>query len=255
MASEKKDTIEEDWFRNVQVDEIQGENDMLNYFINISIDDDFGIDKNSWGNTQAIRKVEGIKSLSGSSAEVDPSILISKNFWKPVDKLLKYGKRIDEIAESEFASIFSEFGEHEMRGIDDMRFDIDNDYDLVQIHHNIDRISFNYKNSPVYSLYLIQLDDMVKIIIGPYTKDYFVISEWQWVKFAEHLRLDVRENRELKLNDVLGEKTESYTNIIRQLKFLDKSGKTDSFQSSVLDFYEKRGYITESQAKAIKNKL
>lgn len=228
---------------------------MLNYFINISVDDDFGVDKNGWGNTHTIRKVEGIKSLSGNSAEVDPSILISKNFWKPVDKFLKYGKKINEITDKEFISLFSEFGEHDIRNKDDLRFYIDNDYDLAQIHHNIDRISFNYKNSPVYSLYLIQLDDMVKIIIGPYTKDYFVISEWQWVKFAEHLRLDVKENRELKLNEVLGEKAESYTNIIRQLKFLEKSGKNDSFQSSVLDFYDKKGYITERQANAIKKKL
>jgi len=36
---------------------------------------------------------------------------------------------------------------------------------------------------------------------------------------------------------------------------LDKTGKTDSFQSSVLDFYDKRGYITEKQAKVIKDKL
>lgn len=228
---------------------------MLNYFINISVDDDFGVDKNGWGNTHTIRKVEGIKSISGSSAEVDPSILVYKNFWKPVEKFLKYGKRINNLTENEFESLFSEFGEYEMRGEDDIRFDTDNDYDLVGIYHNIDRISFNYKNCPVYSLYLIQLDDMVKIIIGPYTKDYFVISEWQWIKFVEHLRLDVKENRDLKLNEVLGEKTESYTNIIRQLKFLEKSGKNDSFQSSILDFYDKKGYITERQANTIKKKL
>ena len=96
---------------------------------------------------------------------------------------------------------------------------------------------------------------MVKIILGPYTKDYFVITEWQWMQFVKHLKEDVQENREMKLNEVLGEKTDVYTNIIRQLKFLDKTGKTDSFQSSVLDFYDKRGYITEKQAKAIKDKL
>jgi hypothetical protein len=82
-----------------------------------------------------------------------------------------------------------------------------------------------------------------------------VITEWQWLQFVKHLKGGIKENRELKLNEVLGEETESYTNIIRQLKFLDKTGKTDSFQSSVLDFYDKRGYITEKQAKVIKEKL
>ena len=232
---------------------------MLDFFIHVPVDDDFGVDiNNSYTNTIVLgsqRKVEGIKSLSGNAAEVEPSLLTYKNFWKPVEKFLKYGKRINELTKNEFKSLFVEFGTYEMRGEDDMRFDSDNDYDLVQIHHNIDRISFNYKNCPVYSLYLIQLDDMVKIILGPYTKDYFVITEWQWMQFVKHLKEDVQENREMKLNEVLGEKKDVYTNIIRQLKFLDKTGKTDSFQSSVLDFYDKRGYITEKQAKVIKDKL
>jgi hypothetical protein len=232
---------------------------MLDYFIHVPVDDDFGVDiNNGYTNTIVLgsqRKIEGIKSFSGNSAEVEPSLLTYKNFWKPVEKFLKYGKKINELTENEFESLFSEFGKYEMRDRDDMRFDTDNDYDLSQIHHNIDRISFNYKNCPVYSLYLIQLDDMVKIILGPYTKDYFVMSEWQWMQFVKHLKEDVRENRNLKLNEVLGEKPEVYTNIIRQLKFLDKTGRTDSFQSSVLDFYDKRGYITEKQAKVIKEKL
>ena len=232
---------------------------MLDFFIHVPVDDDFGVDiNNGYTNTIILgsqRKVEGIKCLSGNAAEVEPSLLTYKNFWKPVEKFLNYGKRINEITDKEFISLFSEFGEHEIRDKDDIRFDTDNDYDLVQIHHNIDRISFNYKNCPVYSFYLIQLDDIVKIILGPYTKDYFVMSEWQWIQFVKHLKEDVRENRELKLNEILGEKTDVYTNIIRQLKFLYKTGKTDSFQSSVLDFYDKRGYIIEKQAKIIKDKL
>lgn len=232
---------------------------MLDFFIHVPVDDDFGVDiNNGYTNTIVLgsqRKVEGIKSLSGNAAEVEPSLLTYKNFWKPVEKFLKYGKKINEITDKEFISLFSEFGEHEIRDKDNLRFDTDNDYDLVQIHHNIDRISFNYKNCPVYSLYLIQLDNLVKIILGPYTKDYFVITEWQWMQFVKHLKSDIQENREMKLNEVLGEKTDVYTNIIRQLKFLDKTGKTDSFQSSVLDFYDKRGYITEKQAKIIKDKL
>ena len=234
---------------------------MLDYFIHIPVDEDFGLHNgytNGYTNTIVLgsqRKIEGIKSLSGNVAEVESSLLAYKNFWKPVEKFLKYGKKINNLTENEFESLFSEFGEYEMRGEEDIRFDTDNDYDLVGIHHNIDRISFNYKNCLVYSLYLIQLDDMVKIILGPYTKDYFVISEWQWMQFVKHLKEDVQENRELKLNELFGEKTDVYTNIIRQLKFLDKTGKTDSFQSSVLDFYDKRGYITEKQAKVIKDKL
>jgi len=232
---------------------------MLDYFIHVPVDDDFGVDiNNGYTNTIVLgsqRKIEGIKSFSGNYAEVEPSLLTYKNIWKPVEKFLKYGKKINELTENEFESLFSEFGKYEMRDRDDMRFDTDNDYDLSQIHHNIDRISFNYKNCPVYSLYLIQLDNLVKIIIGPYTKDYFVITEWQWLQFVKHLKGGIKENRELKLNEVLGENSEVYTNIIRQLKFLDKAGKTDSFQSSVLDFYDKRGYITEKQAKVIKNKL
>jgi hypothetical protein len=235
---------------------------MLNYYITIPIDDDFGVQNpNSYyGSTSSLVlgskcNVEGIKNLLGNNAEVDPTIISCKNFWKPVEKLLKYGKKINELTENEFESLFSEFGKYEMRDRDDMRFDTDNDYDLSQIHHNIDRISFNYKNCPVYSLYLIQLDNLVKIILGPYTKDYFVMEESQWLRFVNHLKGGIKENRELKLNEVLGEKSEVYTNIIRQLKFLDKTGRTDSFQSSVLDFYDKRGYITEKQAKVIKSKL
>jgi hypothetical protein len=229
---------------------------MLNYYLSISVDDNFGIETNGWTNKQTIHKVDGIKSISGSTAEVDPTILTYKNFWKPVEKFLKYGKRINEITDKEFISLFSDFGTYEVNRKNDLRFDIDNDYDLIQIYHNIDRISFNYKNCPVSSLYLIQLDDVVKIILGPYTKDYFVIEECQWVSFVNHLKKDIQENRELKLNEIFGDgSTESYTNIIRQLKFLDKTGKTDSFQSSVLDFYDKKGYITEKQLKAIKSKI
>ena len=234
---------------------------MLDYFIHIPVDEDFGLHNgytNGYTNTIVLgsqRKIEGIKSLSGNVAEVEPSLLAYKNFWKPVEKFLKYGKRINELTEKDFESLFKDFGNHEINDKNKILFDTDNDYDLVGIYHNIDRISFNYKNCPVYSLYLIQLDDMVKIILGPYTKDYFVITEWQWMQFVKHLKEDVRENRELKLNEILGEKTDVYTNIIRQLKFLDKTGKTNSFQSSILDFYDKRGYITEKQAKIIKDKL
>jgi len=234
---------------------------MLNYYITIPIDDDFGVKNPSsyYSSTSTVVlgskcNVEGIKNLLGNNAEVDPAILSCKNFWKPVEKFLKYGKKINEITNKELFSLFSDFGEHEIER-DSMIFDTDNDYDLAQIHHNIDRISFNYKNCPVYSFYLIQLDDVVKIILGPYTKDYFVMEESQWIRFVNHLKGGIKENRELKLNELLGESPEVYTNIIRQLKFLEKTGKTDSFQSSVLDFYDKRGYITEKQAKVIKNKL
>lgn len=229
---------------------------MLDYRIKISIDDDFGVDPN-YTNTIVLgsqRKVKGIESLSGSTAVVDPSILMPKNFWKPVERLLKYEKKINDLGKEEFFSLFSDLGKCE-REDDEIIFDTDNDYDLSKISHSIDRMSFIYRNCPVYSLYLIQLDEMVDIIIGPYTKDYFVISEWQWVQFVEHLSKDVKENRNMKLNEILGEREESYTNIIRQLKFLGNTGKADSFQSSVLDFYEKRGYITEKQANAIKKNL
>lgn len=232
---------------------------MLNYYINISVDDDFGVETNHWIGGNTMRKVEGMLGYSGNTAEIDPVIISSKNFWKPVERFLKYGKEISKISNNEFMSLFADLGEIVECSEGDIRFDTDNDYDLVHIRHDIDRISFNYKNCPVYSFYLIQVEeaDAVKIILGPYTKDYFVISEWQWMQFINHLKKDVRENREIKLNEILGEEKEykAYTNIIRQLKFLDKTGKTDSFQSSVLDFYDKRGYITEKQAKIIKSKL
>jgi len=232
---------------------------MLNYYINISVDDDFGVEKNYWLGTNTMRKVEGMLGYSGNTAEIDPAIIRSKNFWKPVEKFLKYGKEITKISGNEFMALFADMGEITACSEGELRFDSDNDYDLVQIRHDIDRISFSYANCPVYSLYLIQTEeaDAVKIILGPYTKDYFVISEWQWTQFVDHLKKDVRENREMKLNEILGEEKEykAYTNIIRQLIFLEKTGKTDSFQSSVLDFYDKRGYITEKQAKIIKDKL
>ncbi len=234
---------------------------MLNYYITIPVDDDFGVDPLSsfYSSTNTIVlggncNVEGIKSLSNNSAEVDPTILSCKNFWKPVESFLKYGKKINEIKDEEFVSLFSKFGEHEVDRYT-LVFDKDNDYDLSLIRHDIDRISFTYVNCPVYSLYLIQLEDVVKIILGPYTKDYFVMEESQWIRFINHLKGDRQDNRELKLNEILDERPSTYTNIIRQLKFLDKTGKTDSFQSSVLDFYDKRGYITEKQAKAIIEKL
>jgi hypothetical protein len=236
---------------------------MLAYYITIPIDDDFGVQNqlsSFYSSTNTIVlgskcNVDGIKNLLGNSAEVDPEVISCKNFWKPVERFLKNGKKINEIDNEEFVSLFSDFGNYELEEKRSMRFDKDNDYDLAQIRHDVDRISFNYRNCPVYSFYLIQLDDVVKIILGPYTKDYFVMEESQWLRFVNHLKGDIQENRELKLNEVLGESPEVYTNIIRQLKFLDKTGKTDSFQSSVLDFYDKKGYITEKQAKVIKEKL
>ena len=70
---------------------------MLDYFIHIPVDDDFGVDINNSYASIVLggqRKVEGIKCLSGSAAEVEPSLLTYKNFWRPVEKFLKYGKKI-----------------------------------------------------------------------------------------------------------------------------------------------------------------
>jgi hypothetical protein len=59
-------------------------------------------------------------------------------------------------------------------------FNTDNSNDLESINldnsDSMGRINFKYKNSPLTSIYLMDLGKSIKVSIEPYTKTYTTIS-------------------------------------------------------------------------------
>jgi hypothetical protein len=233
---------------------------MLDFFISLQIDDDFGVPQyNAWGGVTTPYIPDGISSMTADFARVDPSIFNKKDFFKPIEAIINNGVLINDLTLQDIEKLLSEFGKFEFDS-DVFTFDPDNFYDLdtvfVDISKRDTRISVRYQNCPVNSLYLLQEGNGLKIIISPFTKNYYSIEEVQWNEFMEYLnkKIGTSELRNIKLNQILNEDTDKSVNLIRQLRFkLNKD--SNSFLSSVLDFYEKRGYLTDKQHKSVAKML
>ena len=229
---------------------------MLNYYLDISVEDDFGLVDNYW--TSMIVNPEYILSINGNKAIIDNRLFIGRNFFIPVQRLLNINKPISNITSDEFVKIFSdincEIEKSESRT--NIRFDSDNhlDIDFAYIENTgiFNRVVFLFKNSPITSFCLLDEDGVIKIIVSPFTKDYYVISESEWFYFVNYLTVkeSVSEIRDSKINQILGNSDDKSANLIRQLRFY-LSNKSNSFLSSVLSFYEKNGKITDKQFNAV----
>jgi hypothetical protein len=230
----------------------------MHYYIALSISDDFGIPTQNYWSIPAsthvgqTRLVKGIESINGTEAIIDPKVFIGKSFWYPISMMLNMRKNISEIDISEFSIL----GECEKDG-NGIIFDPDNSYDIYKIWKNDnDRIGFLFSACPMHSVFCIQVEDKIKVIISPYSKDYFYMEDYQWLDFLDKMNDCISDIREAKINDLLGEHKESFINIIRKTKFLIKNDlinyKSRDFVSSVLSYYEKNGKITEKQTNALK---
>jgi len=231
---------------------------MLKYYLGISVDDEFGVSSNPWmgGNTRT--NPDFIKSINGNTAIIDPNLFKSRNFFKPIERLLENDTPLSKLTHDDFVNMISKFGEHKItksknRTIID--FNSDNNFDLNYAYiENSDqvRISFDYKNSPINSFYLLDDNGVVKIIVSPYTKSYYVLDQTEWWYFVDYLtkKESISELRDLRINQVLSDKPDKSVNLIRQLKFYLKKD-SNSFLYDVLSFYNKRGYLTDKQFSAV----
>lgn len=234
---------------------------MLPFYIDISVDDDFGID-DGWGTSliSTHKSVKGIIRWSGNDAVVDPKIFDGKPFFKPVEDVLRNNVRITDLTQESFVELMKPFGEFVIGSNDrNLVFNGDNAYDLMYAYvdnsqKGVGRLCFNFRNCPVSSFYLIDDGGTIKIVLSPFSKNYYTITESEWYSFVNYLEreLGIAELREIKLNDILGDKN-SHINIVRQLAFIvDKdSRRSNSFLSSVYDHYRKKGFITDRQAQAV----
>jgi hypothetical protein len=233
----------------------------MRFYIAILGDDDFGIPSHSHWMTQQAHvnqnvSVRGIKQMNGPEAIVDPACISWTSWWKPVEKILSLGKRIQDISDEEFKESIKVFGRYE-EDCRVLKFE-SNPYDIDLCKKDEDRILFRYESAPIRSFYCIQEEDAIRINITPFTKSYFTIQEYEWLKFLEFLDSDRKEMRDAKLNCIFDENSEGI-DIVRQAKFMLNSGeighRSRDFVSSVLAYYDKNGKITERQAEALKNAI
>jgi len=231
---------------------------MLDFYISLQVDDDFGVPQHSWGPVSNYIP-SGLLCMIGSFAKVNPNIFDKKDFFKPIESVIDNDININNLSQDDIEKLMSKFGEYEMDS-NVMKFNPDNYYDLDQIFIDKDkkdtRISVRYINCPVNSFYLLQEGDTLKIIISPFTQNYYDITETQWLEFLNYLneKIGLSELRDIKLNQIFDEKPDKSINLIRQLRFkLNKS--SDKFLDSVLGFYEKRGYLSDKQYKSVAKML
>lgn len=228
---------------------------MLNYQIKIPIDDDFGTDRSPY--TAALIPVEGIISIQGDYAIVDPSIFNGKDFFSPILTLLNHNKRFKDISHGELFDLMSKFGNFQIESFNRKTqvFNLDNPYDLISIDKLDDiRIDFNFKHCPLNGALLIDSGSFIEIYLSPYTKNYWTMSESDWWRFTNYLEnnLDLSEIRDNKIEEVLGD-TKPYKNLLRQLGFLVSEERSNSnyFFDSVWSFYKNKGYISQKQANSL----
>lgn len=230
---------------------------MIPFYISLSVDDDFGFEDTLFTKSSK-KKVRGIIDFSNNESIVDPKIFENKNYFKPVEYFLKNNISILDLLEIRFIEIMKEFGKFELKSNGYLKFEDDNNFDLesafIDKSSKLSRISLNFRNCPVNSFYLIDNGQSLKIIVSPFTKNYYTITEVEWYTFIEYIEEGVSEMREAKLNEILSDKV-SYINLMRQLKFIVKNKRSNSFLNSVYSYYEKNGYITEKQAKFIMEQI
>src|ERR1022692_1181294 len=212
---------------------------MLPFYLTIQTDDDFGVPQYSgWGTPpNTLNKVKGMSTVNpGNFSTIDPKIFENKALFKPVADLLSQGFRLKEMTQESFEKLMSRYGEFESdRGSfkefarTTLVFKPDNAYDLefASFENNkndIVRISVRYKNSPVRSFYIMDLDDgkEIKILPTPFTQNYYTITDSEWGDFMKCLEGDMgtAEIRDMKLNQLLGDSPNQHANVARQLGFV-----------------------------------
>lgn len=251
---------------------------MTPHIIRISVDDDFGSSSNSYASSlhqqygiNPIPQIpNGIRSISGSEAIVDESVLRGINSWTVVSSLMSRNFSLAHSTQEEFQEHMSRFGkfkvEENSRDEYSLSFDDDNAYDLKWARF-IDNDSrgkqFNtmdiwYQNNPISYFFLKNEGNYTSIDISTFSKNYFVYSESDWWNFMDCLQkgLSIQEIRDIKISQILNETPSVYANVIRQLHFKTKyKSPSNRFLDSVYHFYEKNGFITEKQAKAVMREI
>jgi len=78
------------------------------------------------------------------------------------------------------------------------------------------------------------------------------MSDTEWYYFVRYLteEISIAEIRDMKINQIFGNKPDKAFNLIRQLKFYLKES-SNSFLLSVLSYYDKNGYISDKQFNAV----
>ncbi len=223
---------------------------MKPYSIELLCDDDFGVpSSSSWYAPITTNKVEGIKSISGNTAYVDENVFVGKNFWVPVSKFINTYDNYEELSLDELGVFLSQFGVFTL-DCNTFNFDLDNDYDLSSVNYDNDRVGFYYKNSPMNSVYLIDLGDSIRILPSVFSKRYYTICDYEWIEFLR-ADIDVVELREIKINSILDNKT-PYSNIIRQMMFHCEYGDNKDFVSKILKYYRRGFILSEKQINSVK---
>lgn len=106
---------------------------MLRFYISLQVDDEFGVPVvNPWVSTQTPYNPNGILSINGSFAHVDPKIFDKKDFFKPVQSVINNGVNINDLSVSDIEELVSVFGKYEVDS-NTMNFDLNNFYDLDRI--------------------------------------------------------------------------------------------------------------------------
>lgn len=250
---------------------------MKNHIVRISVDDNFGQFNNNWMSVSSVVLPKGIKSIqtvnygsvSGIEAIVDENILNSINSWVVVNSLMNNDFDLVSSTQEEFKELMSRFGNFTIDEKDDecsLHFDIDNGYDLAYarfINNDSRGKEYNtmdiwFKNNPISNFFLKEERGMTIIDIGTFSKSYYVYSETDWWYFTDFLQKGptIQEIRDIKINEILNEKSSVYLNLLRQLYFTSNYKKpSNSFLTSVYNFYEKNGFITERQAKAVMKEI
>ncbi len=228
---------------------------MLNFQLKISIDDDFGTDRSPY--TGALIPVNGIISIHGDYAIVDPSIFVGKDFFLPILTLLNHNKKFKDIDRAELFDLMSKFGKSQIESLNReiQEFNLDNPYDLSSVDKIDDiRIDFTFKHCPLNGALLIDNGSFIEVFLSPYTKNYFTMSESEWCSFVNYLehKLNISEIRDSKIEEILGD-IKPYKNLLRQLGFLvsEQRYNSNNFFDSVWRFYRDRGYISDKQANAL----
>lgn len=220
---------------------------MLNYLIKLFIDDDFKT------------PTRGVNKVIDGYGLVDSSLFVGKSFFKPIELILNLDKRLKDISSKELYNLFSQFGKCKLSDKGDLRFNLNNPFDIYNIHiMDKNRISIMYKYCPISSVFLFDRDDCIEIHISPYTKNYWTISEGEWHKFLHYIdnNLEKSKVRDKKIDEILGDYN-PYINLIRQLSFIvsEQHLKSNRFYDSVLNYYNTKGFISDKQAKAISKGL
>ena len=234
--------------------------DKQNFYISFLAEEDFGkVNTASFYQTVQVwqtRKVKGIAEMRRAEAILEPDCISWTAWWKPVEKILNIGKRIEDISDEEFIKALEVFGNCEVDYSypQKLNFDNLNPYDLSFCKKEGDRILINYKNCPINSFYCIQDKNEIKIIISTFNKSYYTMEECEWTAFLDYIESDKSDMRDAKINSLLDDKSEGI-DCIRQAKFLVKSReinhKSSQFVSSVLEYYDRNGRISPKQEAAL----